>query len=338
VWLRDSCMHYLWNYLAKCNILFLYLDAQSEQRILEYYTAQENSEVTLDKALYIISGFQNNHIPSMLHYTLENRLVELQVQHDRKTSKPQQAHKETQYFSESQKLVDGDVKRHSLLLSQKILHTDMLLNKIELAKWAFNEMWGTESLKNAAIQAGINNEIVTDELPKLSKDMLLCAVSWMIFARHYSAEMIRINSPPEMHAQFRKYDKKSNNMPEIAQTSLSDYETMYKNLRQKYEETQQKYEDELMEKSELETMYKNLKKKNEETQQKYEENLKMLKSNSSSAQKSLSDYETMYKDLKQRYEKLEQRYEEALKMLESNGSNGSSANQTHSQVDDKISD
>ena len=190
--LRHECLHALWNSLAKCSILSLYLDADSMKRV-----PKDDA-----KSKYIISAFQNNNIPSMLHYSLEKRLVEQQIEkfiayHDNRY--PRNPLKQTTYADAGR----NNPERQALLTTQRLFYVDMILNKIELAKWSLNEMWGSKAMEKAASDAKVDASI-KQELNGLSIEMLRCATSWLIFARHYSAEMDRIKERPPPTKQPKK--------------------------------------------------------------------------------------------------------------------------------------
>ena len=213
--LRHECLHALWNSLAKCNILSLYLDADSMNRV----------PVEDAKSEYIISAFQNNNIPSMLHCSLEKRLVEQQIEkyiayHDNRY--PRNPLKQTTYADAGR----NNPERHALLTTQRLFYVDMILNKIELAKWSLNEMWGSKAMDTAAQKAKVDALIITgDGLHALSIEMLRCATSWLIFARHYSAEMDHINDTPKNQAQGRPPPTPMKQIKFETSTEQAKYET-----------------------------------------------------------------------------------------------------------------
>ena len=190
--LRVLSLHLLWNKLAECNILSLYIDSDSEKRL---------EETTLDldmqhKCNYIITAFQNNNIPSMLHCSLEKRLVQMQIDKFERFHKAY--YKQTTYADAGL----NNPERQALLTTQRLFYVDMILNKIELAKWSLNEMWGSNAMQKSANDANVDASI-KEKLAGLSIEMLRCATSWLIFARHYSAEMKRIDDKPKKQAQNR---------------------------------------------------------------------------------------------------------------------------------------
>ena len=182
--LRHQCLHILWKSLANCNILSLYLDGDSMDKAPD------------EESKYIVSAFQNNNIPSMLHCSLEKRLVEQQIEKFKVFHR--EYYKQTTYANAGW----NNPERQALLTTQRLFYVDMILNKIELAKWSLNEMWGSKAMDNAAEKAYVDKAIITGEgLHKLSIEMLRCATSWLIFARHYSAEMDRMKDKPDEKKQ-----------------------------------------------------------------------------------------------------------------------------------------
>ena len=184
--LRLQCLHWLWDSLAKCNILSLYIDSHSEKR-LDDMTMKIGMR---NRCKYIITAFQNNNLPSMLHCSLENRLVHMQLEKFKRFHEAYYKH--TTYASAGL----PNPERQALLTTQRLFYANMIFFKIELAKCCLNEMWGSDSLQQAARRAVVD-ESTTQELNGLSIEMLRCATSWLIFARHYSAEMKRIDKEPD---------------------------------------------------------------------------------------------------------------------------------------------
>ena len=184
--LRLQCLHWLWDSLAKCNILSLYIDSHSEKR-LDDMTMKIGMR---NRCKYIITAFQNNNLPSMLHCSLENRLVHMQLEKFKRFHEAYYKH--TTYASAGL----PNPERQALLTTQRLFYANMIFFKIELAKCCLNEMWGSDSLQQAARRAVVD-ESTTQELNGLSIEMLRCATSWLIFARHYSEEMKRIDKEPD---------------------------------------------------------------------------------------------------------------------------------------------
>ena len=134
----------------------------------------------------------------MLHCSLEKRLVEMQIKKFKKFHNARYPPKQTTYADNGW----NNPERLALLMTQRLFYVDMILNKIELAKWSLNKMWGSQAMNNAAEKAGVDSNIITgSQLHELSIEMLRCATSWLIFERHYSAEMDRINDMPKKQAQ-----------------------------------------------------------------------------------------------------------------------------------------
>ena len=199
--LRLQCLHLLWDSLAKCNILSLYIDSHSEKRLDDMTT----DIVMRNRCKYIITAFQNNNLPSMLHCSLEKRLVDMQVEKFKRFHKAYYKH--TTYASAGL----ANPERQALLTTQRLFYVNMIFFKIELAKWCLNEMWGSDSLQQAAQLAKVDAS-TKKELNGLSIEMLRCATSWLIFARHYSAEMKRIDEKPDPNKRpLNKPGKKMKN-------------------------------------------------------------------------------------------------------------------------------
>ena len=229
--LRQKCLEVLWKSLAKCSILSLYLDADSTKRIPSNF-----GQLTRARVTYIITAFQNNNIPSMLHCSLEKRLVEQQIEKFKEFHKARYPPKQTTYADDGW----NNPERQALLTSQRLFYVDMILNKIELAKWSLNEMWGSQAMNNAAEKANVDAAIIADNgLHKLSIEMLRCATSWLIFARHYSAEMDRIGDRPQP-AQQPQQDRQAEQIKKPAGPNANS--SRRSRRRQRGRDTQDKQE------------------------------------------------------------------------------------------------
>ena len=222
--LRQKCLEVLWKSLAQCSILSLYLDEYSMDRAPDL------------ESKYIISAFQKNNIPSMLHCSLEKRLVEQQIEKFKEFHKARYPPKQTTYADDGW----NNPERQALLTSQRLFYVDMILNKIELAKWSLNEMWGSQAMNNAAEKANVDAAIIADNgLHKLSIEMLRCATSWLIFARHYSAEMDRIGDRPQP-AQQPQQDRQAEQIKKPAGPNANS--SRRSRRRQRGRDTQDKQE------------------------------------------------------------------------------------------------
>lgn len=187
--LRLYCLHWLWDSLARCNILSLYIDNRSGQRLETMSMFNKLREPELSKYKYIITAFQDSNIPSMLHCSMQKRLVHGQIEKFKRFHDVY--HRQTTYANAGWK----NAERQALLTTQRLFYENMILNKIQLATWGLNEMWGSNALEAAASSAKVQAHI-KHELHGLSIEMLRCATKWLIFARHYSAEMKRIADRP----------------------------------------------------------------------------------------------------------------------------------------------